>query len=162
MIDLDYLGYRFSFPDVVSSSHPVDVSIADGKVKKLKTRLVRSLLDYAQTADSDLLEKRIAYLTGNHIVKGSKDGGKLKAGIYFSYPLITNLKVLDALTNFLRGLLNARVGAFAAKVSAKIDQVTKVRLSKYSFRAGYKNRRLRNFTAQEIRAIQRCWHYGQN
>jgi len=162
LLNFEFLGYKFTLQDVVNPKEPLQISLAENKVKRYKTRIIYSILDYITNADISLLEKRIAYLTGNHIVKNNSEGAELKAGIFYSYPYINNYKILDDLTLFLRKAINAKEGAFGKKIGSCIKPTDYQRISKYCFRSGYLNRKEKVFSASEVRLIQRCWKYGKN
>lgn len=109
LLQFDYLGYQFLVRNPTRQEagkikdgelcRKVHVDIARKKIKRIKTRIVRSLLSYAKSNDWELLRDRIAFLTQNFSVYNPKAGGKKVAGIYHSYPLISEgaagLKDLD-------------------------------------------------------------------
>lgn len=158
----EYLGYRFSFSDIVKYSNKLVITISKNKIKKIKTRIVLSFIDFIKTKDIDMLERRIAFLTSNFIVKRNKKYETLNAGIFYNYPHINEpgLIELDNLTSFLRKTINSKNHSFGNKLNAKITPANRLLLSKYSFKAGFINRRLKYFTPLEINAIKKCWIYG--
>jgi hypothetical protein len=81
-IIIDYLGYRFS-----KSENGVSVDIAPNKVKKIKTRIIKSFLSYVKDGNFYILEKRLQFLTGNFSLdsKSKVEGEPLKTGIYYNY-----------------------------------------------------------------------------
>ncbi|MFP3416485.1 hypothetical protein SB773_34170, partial [Bacillus sp. SIMBA_074] len=72
----------------------VKISIADKKVKKIKTRITRSFLDFIKNKDFNLLDKRIKFLTGNYGIRKNNDGSVLKAGIFYNYTHLDNEEIL--------------------------------------------------------------------
>lgn len=82
--NLEYLGYRFYLDPIPNKK--LQISIAKKKVNKIKTRVVRSFVDYSKNNDFKLLQQRIEFLSGNYGIKKSFDGSVLKAGIYYNYP----------------------------------------------------------------------------
>ena len=58
---LDYLGYRFHTVKKGKKKNLV-VTIADKKINKIKTRLVKSFLQHNKDRDHELLESRIKFL----------------------------------------------------------------------------------------------------
>lgn len=158
----EYLGYRFTFSDIVKYSDKLVITISKNKIKKIKTRIVFSFLDFLKTKDFALLERRIAFLTSNFVVKRNKKYETLNAGIFYNYPHINELGLieLDNLTLFLRKTINSRNHSFGNKLKTQITPANRLILSKYSFRAGFINRRLKYFTPMEINAIKKCWIYG--
>jgi len=158
----EYLGYRFTFSDIVKYSNKLVITISKNKIKKIKTRIVLSFLDFIKTKDIDMLERRISFLTSNFIVKRSKKYETLNAGIFYNYPHINEpgLIELDNLTSFLRKTINSKNHSFGHKLNSQITPANRLILSKYSFKAGFINRRLKYFTPMEINDIKKCWIYG--
>lgn len=168
MLNFEYLGYKFTFSNECKKSRhefidkSISISIAKKKVKKYKTRIVYSFLDYLKNNDFDLLEDRLRFLTGNYpIKKNSSEGTMLYAGLYFNYPFINDESVLKDLTEFLHKIINAKGKNFGSKINDSFTGNQKGILSKYSFVAGWKNRKLNpNFRPERIKEIKKCWHNG--
>jgi hypothetical protein len=158
----EYLGYRFSFSDIAKHSNHLVITLSKSKIKKIKTRIVLSFLDFIKTKDIDLLERRVAFLASNFVVKRNKKQETLNAGIFYNYPHINEkgLNELDNLTLFLRKIINSKNHSFGNKLNAQITPANRLVLSKYSFKAGFTNRRVKYFTPMEINAIKKCWIYG--
>jgi len=158
----EYLGYRFTFSDIAKLSNHLVITLSKSKIKKIKTRIILSFLDFIKTKDIDLLERRIAFLTSNFVVKRNKKQENLNAGIFYNYPHINEkgLIQLENLTTFLRKTINSKNHSFGDKLNAQITPKDRLVLSKYSFKAGFKNRRVKYFTPMEINAIKKCWIYG--
>ncbi|MCU0350210.1 MAG: RNA-directed DNA polymerase [Flavobacterium sp.] len=131
------------------------VSIADKKVKKIKTRIIKALLDFSKNKNFDLLEKRIQFLTGNYSVRKSEDGNSLRAGIYYNYLQVTNHSVFIELNELLRKSIFSKTPSFGAKIS--LSKVQKIKLSKYCFKAGFENKVHFEFSYTEMQDIIKCW-----
>lgn len=153
---LEYLGYKFT-TTTVKNTKDLQVSIADKKVKKIKTRITLALLSYMKDKNFNLLENRIKFLTGNYSVKRSIDGDDLKAGIYYNYSHLTDFEVFDTLNEYYRKALFSKSGRFGSKLSQQLDATQKGRLSKYSFKHGYFKKLYNSFTAEQMNAIKDCW-----
>src|SRR5690606_18546582 len=69
----EYLGYKFSVSSHCGSAKPrsVDVSIADRKINKIKSRLICSLKHFVKHGDPALLEDRIRFLASNYYARRS-------------------------------------------------------------------------------------------
>lgn len=157
---MDFLGYEFDFPDVPSDKlkeRPIHVRISNSKIKRIKSRIIYSLLDYIKTNDYGLLKYRIQFLTSNYKVFENIEDSNLKAGIYYSYPIVNILDTLDELNIFLRKAVSARSKNFGTKLLAVLTPAQKSELTNYSFTRGYRERRLINFTGEEIALIKKCW-----
>src|SRR5690606_21579715 len=137
---LEYLGYKFSIQPLNRNAKKVKISIAEKKVKKIKTRLILSFVDFLKDSNITILEKRIKFLTGNFSIKSSSGSGHdLKAGIYYNYLFINDLSPLRELNEFYHKVLNSKSGSFGSKLSAKLTVGDKTRLKKYSFKHGFES-----------------------
>lgn len=165
--NFDYLGYSFLICDPVKQNNKpkngeyhrdVTVDIGLSKVKKLKTRIVRSFLDFSCNGDWSLLQDRIAFLTQNFSVHNPKAGEKKLAGIFHSYPLLTNEAIaLQELDRFLRNAVLSKNGRSISKSSALLNAPQRRQLLKYSFVRGHANKTFVHFHSTRISDIQNCW-----
>lgn len=153
---LEYLGYKFT-TKTIKNKKSLTISIADKKIKKIKTRITLALLDFIKTNDFDLLDKRVKFLTGNFSVKKNKEGNDLKAGIYYNYSHVTNYNVFDNLNNYFRKALHSKSGNFGNNLSAKLSTSQRNTLSNYSFKYGFFNKVYNSFTTEEMKEIKNCW-----
>lgn len=170
LLQFDYLGYQFLVKNPTKQEagkakdgelyRKVHVDIARKKIKRIKTRIVRSFLSYAKSNDWELLRDRVAFLTQNFSVYNPKAGGKKVAGIYHSYPLVsegaTGLKELD---RFLRNAVLSNDGRVFSITNTIISAHQKRQLLAYSFVRGHGNRSFIHFSATRISQIQSCWVY---
>lgn len=166
VLQFDYLGYSFSVnepplnPKVKSGAHArhVIADVADGKIRKLKKRIVRSFLDYATTSDWNLLIDRIKFLTQNFSVYNPKVGGKKLAGIYHSYPQVSqDGKGLKELDRFLRNSILSKTGRVSSMTSPLLNAKQKRQLLSQSFVRGHDKQTFVHFSAARISEIQKCW-----
>jgi hypothetical protein len=163
----DYLGYRFS----VSLAHRDSahdgkiwrdawLDIAPSKVRKLKTRIARSLLTYSKDTNFGLLLSRLQLLTSNFNFIDLKTGTRRTSGIYFNYPLVSADKS-TALPELDRYLLCAvtsphpRNHLRPAVTSAQRQQLLNLR-----FQDGFRNRRFFSFSADRLVKLTACWAYA--
>lgn len=170
LLSFDYLGYRFTVRNPLKAdtknssesapSRELELDIATRKLRKIKTRLVRSFLEFSKNGDWSLLKDRVAFLTQNFSVYNPKAGGKKLAGIYYSYPLTRQfsrgLKELDA---FLRNAALSKNGRLFARTSAILSGQQRRALLRYSFARGHARRTFVHFSPQRVSEIQRCWAY---
>lgn len=170
---IDYLGYRFQFrqqKDVPITGKPLAgapplpprliVKIAENKVKKIKQRIMLSLLDFIKTNDFALLFSRIRFLTSNTRMQRPTNDGTLLSGIYYSYSYIDERGVLDLceLSLFLRHAVFSQNCSFGHKLST-LKKSQRQTLGKFSFEAGHKNRVTHSVSARRLRQIKKCWHH---
>lgn len=164
LFSFNYLGYKFSIFEPVKKSDSLNrslaVDIAEQKVKKLKTRIVRSFWDFRRVPDWQLLKDRISFLTQNFSVYNAKAGGKKLAGIFHSYPLITeSAGALLELDRFLRTAVLSRTGPVYSKSAAILTADQRRQLLKRSFVRGHADKSFVHFSSNRISEIQRCWKY---
>jgi hypothetical protein len=168
LLRFDYLGYGFTVRNPLKSEtknakdgdlvRDVEIDIATKKLKKIKTRLVRSFLEFSKTGDWSLLKDRVAYLTQNFSVYNPKAGGKKIAGIFYSYPLVKELSPgLKELDSFLRNAALTKNGRVFASTSALLTGQKRRALLRYSFARGHASKSFVHFSPQRISEIQRCW-----
>ncbi|PXX29720.1 antiviral reverse transcriptase Drt3a [Arenibacter sp. ARW7G5Y1] len=165
-LNFEYLGYKFLFTDCCKKAKneftdkKIEVSIAQSKVNKYKTRIVRSFLDYLKNGDFSLLEDRMKFLTGNYPIKrNTSEGTILYAGLYYNYPFINDKKTLEELTIFLRKIINSKNKSFGTKINSSLSNSQKGLLSKYSFLSGWNNRKINaDFNPERVKLIKQCWH----
>lgn len=170
LLQFDYLGYAFLVKNPTKQEagkrkdgdlyRKVHVDIARKKIKRIKTRIVRSFLSYALSKDWQLLRDRIAFLTQNFSVYNPKAGGKKIAGIYHSYPLVSEgAPGLRELDRFLRNAVLSKKGRVYSTTNALTSSHQKRELLKYSFARGHGDRIFTHFSAPRISEIQSCWLY---
>lgn len=105
-----YLGYQF-YIDYTKKEVNFYVDIAPEKIKKIKTRIVKSFLDYNRNKNFILLLKRIKFLTNNYFIYNKNRDTKIKSGIYYNYKYITIEKIdkdqlsLCSLDKFLQSII---------------------------------------------------------
>jgi hypothetical protein len=168
LLRFDYLGYGFTVRNPLKSetknlkggdlTREVEIDLATKKLKKIKTRLVRSFLEFSKTSDWPLLKDRVAYLTQNFSVYNPKAGGKKIAGIFYSYPMTREYSPgLKELDSFLRNAALAKHGRIFASTSGLLSGQQRRTLLRYSFSRGHASRSFVHFSPQRIREIQRCW-----
>ncbi|MEQ1666050.1 MAG: hypothetical protein ABL927_11820, partial [Bdellovibrionales bacterium] len=166
LFTFDYLGYSFLVREPQKNGNKknteycrsVTVDIAEKKVMRLKTRIARSFNDFGKTGNFGLLNDRIRYLTKNFSVYNPKVGGKKIAGIYHSYPLVSDdaqgLKVLD---NFLRNAVLSNSGRIFSKSSLRLTAEQKRKILAHSFVRGHREKSFVYFSGVRIKEIQECW-----
>lgn len=148
--NLVYLGYAFRKVD-----KSLDIAIAEKKIKKIKTKLTKSLVRFAKDRDFDLLKMRIKFLTGNFTIYRSDTLLPIKVGIYFNYKMATNMMVLNDLDRYYQRLLHCQRGKLGSRLMLKKENLKD--LEKYSFRFGFEHHVNHHFTKEQLKAITNCW-----
>lgn len=156
---LQYLGYKFLFKDTPNGKQPknVEIDIADKKIKKIKTRIARSLKGYKVSGNYDLTQQRLKFLTGNYpIYRGRSDAG-LKGGIYYNYPMLTKYDGLMELDKFKRNIIQSMKNPIgrAMRLSLSNDELDWI--SNISFVYGYEKKIFHKFSRKEMYEIKSCF-----
>lgn len=153
--DFEYLGYRFHNYEKI-----LTIGLAQKKIKKIKTRIVRSFLDFIKNENFCLLLDRLKFLTGNFLVSRREDCSELRAGIYYSNQYLTlPYNDLKELNIFYYNLLHSTY-AFKKKLQnslLKLSTVQKEKLNKISFIFGFKKKVYHHFSSTRIKVIEECW-----
>ena len=156
--NIEYLGYKFHLSDSENKrENKLKISIADKKTKKIKSRIVKSYVDFLRTNDFELLKKRVRFLTGNYGISKSNDGSVLKAGIYYNYPHINDLEILKELNQFHKKIVYSRNGNLGVKLNAILTSNQRDILKKHCFVAGFRNKTYNSFTYVEMSKIIQSW-----
>jgi hypothetical protein len=162
----DFLGYRFCVSQAYRDStdkkikRSASLDIAPSKIRKLKTRIAKSLLAYASVADFDLLRDRIRLLTSNFHFTEMNSGIRRTSGIYFNYPLISaDMSAgLDALDRFLVSAVTSPHPKNRLRPS--LTNAQRRQLLNLRFMAGFKNKRFFAFSTDRLAELTRCWAYA--
>lgn len=166
--ELEYLGYKFLIynPIKTGQTNPgpfrhIVVDIADGKLKRIKKRIAKSVLSFEASGDFNLLVDRIKYLTSNFDITDKRTGENLHAGIYFGYPKLTtdsnSTSLLDRfLFKFILGKNRRRARRSRFDLSNKQRRI----VLSHSFSKGHANRNFVNFHPRRIKTIKDCWAHG--
>lgn len=153
---LEYLGYKF-IKENQKKHDSLKITIADKKVKKVKTRIIKALLDYSENLDFNLLVNRIKFLTGNYSIRKRTDGTDLRAGLYYNYMEVTDLSVFDELNKFYLKAINSKNGAFGRKISSSLSKQQIITLSKFSFKFGFLKKVYYSLSYDQTKNIISCW-----
>jgi hypothetical protein len=153
---IEYLGYKFWKTEAKKNN--LKIGIAEKKIKKIKTRITLSFVDFIQNQDFKLLENRIKFLTGNYSIKKDDNGKDLRAGIYFNYPEITDLSIFTQLNEYFRKILFAKKRILGLKINHSLSIGEKKRLAKYCFLSGFKAKVYNSFSYAQMSDIISCWN----
>lgn len=160
----DFLGYSFCcerYLDKIGEWRRVRVCIAQSKIKIMKSRIAHAFADYGARQDFPLLHKRIRFLAGNYVLRGSKRAG-LCGGVYYNYRHINDMENLDDLDRFLRRLTFSRKGSLGQKLRDKLSDEQRQHLLKVSFRSAYEKRFSMRLPWGIRKQLRQCWAYEKN
>lgn len=167
LLSLNYLGYSIRVQSSPSDTHRRDngsevlVDLSQAKVKKVKTRIVRTLHAYTQKQDIELFKRRISFLTSNASIPVPGQSTKRLVGIYHTYPLITLMPGcrLYELDQFFRGLLLSPRGRLCRTLYPLLSKAERIDILRFSFVDGFKQRRFVDISRGQFLAIRKCWRH---
>lgn len=168
LASLSYLGYNFDIkqPNKTDGCNQknfaprkVEVDISSSKVKKLKTRIIRSILDYNRSGDFNLFRNRIKVITSNYSLLDKKKKIRVSSGVYFNYKRVNieNPPSIIELDLFLKAAITGRIGK--VKIVHKISRSKRNELFKYTFRNGFENKAFVHFSFANQEKIHKVWAY---
>lgn len=148
--EFTYLGYTFK-----KTGNRLSVTIAQKKLKVIKTRLTRTFVRYSKDHNFDLLKLRIKFLTGNFTLYNPHTLLPIKVGIYFNYKMANDVSALKDIDVYYQRLLHCRAGRLGGAIALTKPQVKD--LEKYSFDFGYYHHVNHHFTTDQMAKIANCW-----
>lgn len=173
----DYLGYEFGFDDIVGQKRPrkIVISIAQKKIKKIKTKIVLSIKNFAKNRDEKLLLNRMQFISSNYLVRrrGNEKIQRskfVKSGIFYNYCLCgvyegkdhaspqfsdPHLSELIKLDNFYQTLIGKN--SKFKSITSTIPAATLWEMKKISFKKGYEKRMIVKFKENRVKEIKRGW-----
>jgi hypothetical protein len=160
----DYLGFKFivfhTNKDKIITRR-VELDIANSKIRKNKTRIVKSLLQYLSDGKFDDLRDRIRILTCGYQFFDERRQKKRSAGLQHTYNLInSNAPALAELDKFLSSMVLCRSGAVGGRLALVLTNRQRKELLKHSFVRGFANRVHFRFSADRLAALMECWKYA--
>jgi hypothetical protein len=135
----------------------VQVSIADKKVRRIKSRLSRAVAAFVVDGDVGLLESRLQLLTGNYNLRDIATGRTRNVGLYCNYRRANADQAFAGLDAFLRSLVVGDRSSLARRLAAKLTHSRRCSFLKFSFRKGFSHRIFYNFTPAELAKLTLCW-----
>jgi len=160
VLNINYLGYSIKVSNGSSGSvRCANVDIADNKVNKLKTRLIRAFIDYNNTKDFSLLVDRLNCLAGNYTIYDKKTETRIKTGIYYNYKHVSEENAINELDKFKNKIILSNNGPVSSKLNAALNSSQRNRLLKITFKNGFNKRVFHYFSYVRLNNIKRCWLY---
>jgi hypothetical protein len=161
----EYLGYKFDVkdPGSVNTCRQVNLGISDGKLKKIKTRVVCAIKDFCRTNNMADLVMRTQFLCGNFALNDRDRGRKRLAGIFFNYHLIHSSNAncgLSELDRFLHHALTSGNGPIFNAFKSNSTDKERRRLTSFSFSKGFHEKVFIHYTGTKLKQIQECWKYA--
>lgn len=159
----DYLGYDFNVYETGKGqpfARRVELDIASSKVKKNKTRIVKSLLQYLADGNFDDLIDRARVLTCGYQFFDERQQKKRSVGLQHTYSLInSSAPALAELDKFFSRMVLCRSGTIGGRLALALTNRQRKELLKYSFVSGFTNRVHFRFSADRLADLMECWKY---
>ena len=153
-IKFSYLGYEFTLQKGANNkvNRVVHLDISPDKIRKFKTKIIKSFLNYDKNKDYDLLERRIVFLTHNHILTKKSKNPIIKSGIYYSYSYANpdgsgSIFILD---KFLKRHI----------WYSTLSRQQKRKLYKRTFTHGFRKKIVLKYSYSEFQEITKVWKNG--
>ena len=153
-IKFSYLGYEFTLQKGANNkvNRVVHLDISPDKIRKFKTKIIKSFLNYDKNKDYDLLERRIVFLTHNHILTKKSKNPIIKSGIYYSYSYANpdgsgSIFILD---KFLKRQI----------WYSTLSRQQKRKLYKRTFTHGFRKKIVLKYSYSEFQEITKVWKNG--
>jgi hypothetical protein len=163
--DFDFLGYNFCVGKSYRTkenkiARSVSVDIAPSKIRRMKTRIAKSLLQFKSDGIFVDLHDRMRLLTSNFTFIDKASGRRRIAGIYYNYPLVdaATSTALSELDHFVRAAMLSPHKNNALKIALTNQQ--RLLLLRMTFHSGFTKKRFFNFPSKRISALKDCWKYA--
>ncbi|WP_406870281.1 antiviral reverse transcriptase Drt3a [Thioclava sp. 'Guangxiensis'] len=160
----DYLGFKFNVYETGRGklvARKVELDIASSKVKKNKTRIVKSLLQYLADGNFDDLIDRVRILTCGYQFFDERQQKKRSVGLQHTYSLInSSAPALVELDKFFLGMVLCRSGTIGGRLALALTNRQRKELLKYSFVRGVADRVHFRFSADRLADLMECWKYA--
>ena len=159
----DYLGFHFSVYHIKKRGlqRKVVLDIAKSKVKKRKTRIICSILQYLKDSNFDDLRDRIKLITCNYRFFDNKKSHTRLAGNYHAYRSIDipseSLAEMDV---FLRKIILSNNGKIGLPLSQSLTMKQRRELLRLSFQRGFETNIQFAFSPTKLKHLIECWKYA--
>jgi len=154
---LNFLGYEHC----LTTDQLVKVRISQNRIRKIKTRIVLTFLDYAKNKDTNLLCLRLKFVTGNYLIrepsKSDEDRHGLMAGFYYNNKMLTDLEQVRELDIFLLKLIYSKRGSIYRAIGASDMLAARMASKGISFEKGFIHRKTYTIGKNEFIEIKKCW-----
>jgi hypothetical protein len=154
---LSFLGYEH----FIASDSSVKIRISRNRVRKIKTRIVLSFLDYARNKDISLLCLRLKFLTGNYLIRepsrASDNSQGLMAGFYYNNKTLSDFQQIKELDEFLMRLSRSKRGSIYRTIGATGMRSISIATQGISFDKGFNQRKVYTIEKTDFSRVKDCW-----
>jgi len=160
--EFDYLGFKFCVYRIKKkqSQRKVILDIAESKVKKRKTRIICTLLQYIKDGNFSDLRDRIKLITCNYRFFDHKKSQTRLAGLYHAYyPIDLPSASLAELDDFLTKIILSNNGKVSRPLSQLLTIGQKQEPLRFSFQRGFEKKTQFAFSPSKLKRLIGCWKY---
>lgn len=161
---MDFLGYAFRIgfakrDESGRISREVQLDIADKKIKRMKSRICLSLLQFIKDSKFKELENRIRLLSSNYSISDFGGSRIRNVGIYHNYRLVGPgpSKSLRELDHFYKKMILSDRGKICSRLQQNLTRQQRAALLRYSFERAFTNRTHFDFNPKDIANLKKCW-----
>ncbi|MFA0629939.1 antiviral reverse transcriptase Drt3a [Vibrio sp. 10N.222.49.A3] len=161
----DYLGYNYSVRDTETRANKnlfreVDISLSTSRMKKIKTRISRSLFCFSKDGKFEILKQRLDFLTSNRLMKDKKSKRIIATGIYYNNVNLTDdSESLIEIDEYLKKTILGYACKRGSNFTNTLSKSQKRELLKFSFMNGYSNNNYKKFSPNKLGEIKNAWRY---
>lgn len=163
----DYLGYKYIIKNrEYKSKRVVDVELSDDKKRKIKTRIIHSLLDRVYGVEPLAIKRkklidRLNMLSSNYPISSSKEDdskGPLKGGIFYSNRLVNKSGIFNELNSFLILAIHSKRDNFFGRTMKQIPASEKTTIvNSICFVRGFKEKPFLDLSQDDMKILKSCW-----
>ncbi len=160
----EYLGFSFSVYEQSKKSpkiRQVIIDIAKSKVKKRKTRMIKSVIQFLADGNFDDLKDRFRLICCNYQFYDYQKSKHRLAGTRHTYSLIhlpsSALSELDA---FQRKIILQKTGKISAPLNSVLTNSQRKELLRLGFKKGFENKTYFHFPPSRLKHLMECWKYA--
>ena len=147
--EFNYLGYFIQVTANNNKENIISVTISQSKINKIKSRIMKSFIDYKVNQNIQLLKRRLEYISMLKVVKKGKNGNLL-GGIAQNYQFVTDdFECLKDVNNFVHQQKHNPRFNMSSNNKKTID--------KMSIYSDVKYKKIGNFTKSQTIQIMRIW-----
>lgn len=135
--------------------------ISRNRIRKIKTRIVLSFLDYARNQNIQLLTLRLKFITGNYLIREAPSSDTtshgLMAGFFYNNKILSDLEQIKKLDLFLIKLSHSKRGSIYRAIGSKEMRMARIATRGISFNKGFNQRAIYPIAKTEFSEIKKCW-----
>lgn len=163
--ELDFLGYRFMIHKILKDnrarSRKVYADISLNKIKRFKSRIILSALQFIKDRNYRDFRDRLRVLSGNYNVYDFDKKIRRNVGVFFNYRFLDldSSFALIELDDFIKKLVLGRVGKISLALNGLLSPNQRRDLLKLSFKQSFTTQSFSYFEINRLTHLVGCWVY---